>query len=145
MPMDDQRFISRGFPAPPLPEDFPVRLGRLEDRSGLPLKEFARRWAAARRPGDGVAPWRAAHRPRAAGHDGVVLLGGRRGCGDAHGPHPALALPGAGLTQQAVIQGGLRRGSLPAKGRPGGMNRPAFLVSSSLRSVLDGRRPVVYR
>ena len=42
--MDDQRFISRGFPAPPLPEDFPVRLGRLEDRSGLPLEEFARRW-----------------------------------------------------------------------------------------------------
>ena len=59
MPMDDQRFISRGFPAPPLPEDFPVRLGRLEDRSGLPLEEFSRRWLVPEASGYGVAMWRA--------------------------------------------------------------------------------------
>ena len=39
----EERGRERDFP-PPLPEDFPVRLGRLEDRSGLPLEEFARRW-----------------------------------------------------------------------------------------------------
>ena len=32
--MDTQRFVSRGYPAPPLPEDFPVRLGRLETGRG---------------------------------------------------------------------------------------------------------------
>lgn len=40
----DRRFISRGCPAPPLPADFSARLGRLEDLSGVPLEEFARRW-----------------------------------------------------------------------------------------------------
>ena len=29
------------FPAPSLPQDFPVRLGRLEDRSGVSLEEIA--------------------------------------------------------------------------------------------------------
>ena len=29
------------FPAPSLPRDFPVRLGRLEDRSGTSLEEVA--------------------------------------------------------------------------------------------------------
>ena len=29
------------FPAPSLPRDFPVRLGRLEDRSGVSLEEIA--------------------------------------------------------------------------------------------------------
>ena len=29
------------FPAPSLPRDFPVRLGRLEDRSGTSLEEMA--------------------------------------------------------------------------------------------------------
>ena len=29
------------FPAPSLPQDFPVRLGRLEDRSGTSLEEMA--------------------------------------------------------------------------------------------------------
>ena len=29
------------FPAPSLPQDFPVRLGRLEDRSGVSLEEMA--------------------------------------------------------------------------------------------------------
>ena len=29
------------FPAPSLPQDFPVRLGRLEDRSGTSLEEIA--------------------------------------------------------------------------------------------------------
>ena len=29
------------FPAPSLPPDFPVRLGRLEDRSGVSLEEIA--------------------------------------------------------------------------------------------------------
>jgi len=29
------------FPAPSLPQDFPVRLGRLEERSGVSLEEIA--------------------------------------------------------------------------------------------------------
>ena len=62
MACDDQRFISRGFPAPPLPEDFPVRLGRLEDRSGLPLEEFARRWLL---PEDRATEWRRGEPPTA--------------------------------------------------------------------------------
>ena len=60
MACDDHRFISRGFPAPPLPEDFPMRLGRLEDRSGLLLEEFARELGLReQRPGEwrrGMAP-----------------------------------------------------------------------------------------
>jgi hypothetical protein len=31
----------RKFPAPSLPQDFPVRLARLEDRSGTSLEEMA--------------------------------------------------------------------------------------------------------
>ena len=31
----------RRFPAPSLPQDFPVRLERLEDRSGVSLEEMA--------------------------------------------------------------------------------------------------------
>ena len=62
MAMDDQRLIRRGFPAPPLPEDFPVRLGRLEDRSGLPLEEFARRWLL---PEERAAAWRSGEQPTA--------------------------------------------------------------------------------
>ena len=58
--MDTKRFVSRGYPAPPLPEDFPVRLGRLEDRSGLPLEEFARRWIV---PEHRVEDWRAGEPP----------------------------------------------------------------------------------
>ena len=62
MAMDDQRFISRGFPAQPLPEDFPVRLGRLEDRSGIPLEEFARRWLL---PQERATEWRCGEPPTA--------------------------------------------------------------------------------
>ena len=60
--MGDQRVISRGFPAPPLPEDFPVRLGRLEDRSGIPLEEFARRWLL---PQERATEWRCGEPPTA--------------------------------------------------------------------------------
>ena len=62
MACDDQRFISRGFPAPPLPEDFSVRLGRLEDRSRLPLEEFARRWLL---PQERATEWRCGEPPTA--------------------------------------------------------------------------------
>ena len=50
------------FPAPSLPPDFPVRLGRLEDRSGVSLEEIAlssglparrgRLWRVGRPPND---------------------------------------------------------------------------------------------
>ena len=50
------------FPAPSLPRDFPVRLGRLEDRSGVSLEEIAlssglparmgRLWRVGRPPND---------------------------------------------------------------------------------------------
>ena len=50
------------FPAPSLPQDFPVRLGRLEDRSGTSLEEMAlaaglparrgRLWRIGRPPSD---------------------------------------------------------------------------------------------
>ena len=50
------------FPAPSLPQDFPVRLGRLEDRSGVSLEEIAlssglparlgRLWRVGRPPND---------------------------------------------------------------------------------------------
>ena len=50
------------FPAPSLPQDFPVRLGRLEDRSGTSLEEMAlaaglparrgRLWRVGRPPGE---------------------------------------------------------------------------------------------
>ena len=62
MTIEDQRFISRGFPPPPLPEDLPVRLGRLEDRSGVPLEEFARRW---RLPRERATEWRCGSVPTA--------------------------------------------------------------------------------
>ena len=58
----DQRFVSRGFPVPPLPEDFPVRLWRLEDRSGLLLEEFARRWLL---PEHRATDWRSGDLPTA--------------------------------------------------------------------------------
>lgn len=35
------RYCDWRFPAPSLPQDFPVRLGRLEDRSGTSLEEMA--------------------------------------------------------------------------------------------------------
>ncbi len=97
----EQRFVSGGFPAPPLPEDFPVRLGRLEDRSGIPLEEFARRWLLPQERATAAAMRRTAHRLRVAGHDGVGLLGVRRRRGDADGQYPALAVPGAGLTARS--------------------------------------------
>ncbi len=58
----EQRFVSRGFPAPHLPEDFPVRLGQLENRSGLPLEECARRWPM---PEDRATEWRCGTPPTA--------------------------------------------------------------------------------
>ena len=36
--MDDQRFISRGFPAPPLPEDFPCGWGGWRTGPGFPWR-----------------------------------------------------------------------------------------------------------
>ena len=41
MAMDERNRIE-DFRAPPWPEDFPARLGRLEDLSGVSLDEFAR-------------------------------------------------------------------------------------------------------
>ena len=58
----EQRFVSGGFPASPPPEDFPVRLGRLEDQSGIPLEEFARRWLL---PEDRATEWRCGAPPTA--------------------------------------------------------------------------------
>ena len=39
----EERIRNRDFPSPPIPEDFAGRLGRLEDRSGDSLEEFALR------------------------------------------------------------------------------------------------------
>ena len=58
----EQRFVSGGFPASRLLEDFPVRLGRLEDRSGIPLEEFARRWLL---PQERATEWRCGAPPTA--------------------------------------------------------------------------------
>ena len=56
------RYWDLRFPAPSLPQDFPVRLGRLEDRSGISLEEMAlaaglparrgRLWRVGRPPND---------------------------------------------------------------------------------------------
>ena len=43
------------FPARPWPEDFPARLGRLEDLSGISLEEFARAFGL---PEDRAREWR---------------------------------------------------------------------------------------
>ena len=40
--------LSKGYPPPPLPEDWWVRLGRLEDRTGVSLEDF---------PAGGGCPW----------------------------------------------------------------------------------------
>ena len=48
------------FPAPSLPQDFPVRLGRLEDRSGTSLEEVAR---AAGMPARQGSLWRIGRPP----------------------------------------------------------------------------------
>ena len=60
--LEQRSRIGRGFPAPPLPEDFAGRLGRLEDRSGDSLEEFARRW---RLPQERVRDWRCGEPPNA--------------------------------------------------------------------------------
>ena len=62
MNRDDWKFVSKGYPPPPLPDDFAERLGRLEDRSGLPLEEFARRW---RLPERRATEWRCGELPTA--------------------------------------------------------------------------------
>ena len=62
MSTDAWKFVSKGYPPPPLPEDFAARLGRLEDRSGLPLEEFARRW---RLPEHRATEWRCGELPTA--------------------------------------------------------------------------------
>ena len=56
------RYLDLRFPAPSLPQDFPVRLARLEDRSGASLEEVAlaaglparlgRLWRIGRPPND---------------------------------------------------------------------------------------------
>ncbi len=48
------------FPAPSLPQDFPVRLGRLEDRSGASLEEVA---LAAGLPARRGSQWRIGRPP----------------------------------------------------------------------------------
>lgn len=47
MTLDNDNYepsLSKGYPPPPLPEDWWVRLGRLEDRTGVSLEDFTRRW-----------------------------------------------------------------------------------------------------
>ena len=56
----EERRRNRDFPPPPLPEDFSVRLGRLEDRSGDSLEEFARRWIL---PMERAREWRCGELP----------------------------------------------------------------------------------
>ena len=56
----EERRRNRDFPSPPLPEDFSVRLGRLEDRSGDSLEEFARRWIL---PMERAREWRCGELP----------------------------------------------------------------------------------
>ena len=58
----EERRRERDFPPPPLPEDFAGRLGRLEDRSGISLEEFARRW---RLPEGRATGWRCGEPPTA--------------------------------------------------------------------------------
>ena len=58
----EERRRNRDFPPPPLPEDLTGRLGRLEDRSGDSLEEFARRW---RLPGERATEWRCGEPPTA--------------------------------------------------------------------------------
>ena len=58
--VDDRRCISKGFPPPPLPDDFAARLGRLEDRSGIALEEFAFGWGI---PLDRARAWRTGEPP----------------------------------------------------------------------------------
>ena len=58
----EERRRDRGLPPPPIPEDFAGRLGRLEDRSGDSLEEFARRW---RLPQERAAEWRHGEPPTA--------------------------------------------------------------------------------
>ena len=53
---------NRDFPPPSLPEDFSVRLGRLENRSGDTLEEFARRWLL---PVERAMEWRCREPPNA--------------------------------------------------------------------------------
>ena len=40
----EERRRDRDFPPSPVPDDFAGRLGRLEDRSGISLEEFAFGW-----------------------------------------------------------------------------------------------------
>ena len=56
------------------------------------------------------------------------LLDGRRGCGDAHGSHPVLAVQGGRLTKGDSDAGGLHVGSPTARGA-GGSYLPPLPVS----------------
>ena len=58
--VDDRRIISKGYPPPPLPDDFAARLGRLEDRSGIALEEFAFGWGISL---DRAKAWRTGEPP----------------------------------------------------------------------------------
>ena len=48
------------LPGPPWPEDFPARLGRLEDLSGVSLEDFARAFGL---PEDRAGEWRSGAKP----------------------------------------------------------------------------------
>ena len=58
----EERRRDRDFPSPPIPDDFAVRLGRLEDRSGIPLEEFAFGWGL---PLPRARAWRSGEPPTA--------------------------------------------------------------------------------
>ena len=63
---------------PPWPEDFPERLGRLEDLSGISLEEFARAFGLAEDRAKGMAQRRDAHHRRGVGDGAVGQSGPRR-------------------------------------------------------------------
>ncbi len=57
---DEERNRIEGFPAPPWPEDFPARLGRLEDLSGISLEKFASAFGL---PEERAEEWRSGAMP----------------------------------------------------------------------------------
>ena len=93
----DREERSRGFRALPFPEDFSVRLGRLEDLSGLSLEGFARQ---AGLPESRAREWRIGRRAPTADEVRAMMewacrVPGRR-CGAADGLLPSLAGEGVG-------------------------------------------------
>ena len=99
MSLDNDNYepsLSKGYPPAPLPGDWWVRLGRLEDRTGVSLEDFTRRWGLPLERANRLRFHDAPHRRRDAGHHGVGLLGAGRRRGAAAGLGRTLALPELG-------------------------------------------------